>query len=759
MESNTSVVVGKVMDILFGAAIKETGYMWNCSENVKNLKKDIKDLTAKKAKLQEGIDKAYDRAEVPGEDLKNWMNIADAEILEAKTFIDEEAESKKTCCNLPFCVNLGTLYHYGKKATKKSSSLLKTLNDGKQYENYAFNPLPKPKYPDLSQKINLDNINSHKSILEEIIRDIQDVTVQIVGIIGLGGVGKTTLANEVAIAMKDKFENIILEKVTKNFDTEKIKENIQEAATKIFNGRNILIILDDVWEDLKLHELGIPFGSRYMNCKILLTSRSRKVCEKMNAQRIISVNPLKEEEAWTLFKRAVGKTEWDRKLKQVALEIVEECGGLPLFLQAVANALKGEEIESWDTALNRLKAPIHGDVPYKKDGILQLKLSYDFLKSPVAKSCFLLCSMFPEDAAIGLERLAYYGLGLGIFEQSNIKIEDAKDLVHEAANVLKSSFLLLPETETGKSIFSLLPEERKQEKLFKMHDLVRDMAMLITSIGNDNNDIGKCWVESGTGLTAWPPRRDLKSYKKISLLGNKICTLPGYELVIPELDTLLIQDNELSVVPDEFFGGMEKLEVLDMSGNKISSLPESLKKLTMLRLLDLSGNNSLREISILAVLTCLEILKLRSTGITSIPQEIGQLINLRLLDVYFCEDLSYIAPGVISKLIWLEELYVGFKEGDCKFLLELTELKLLKILHILVPGLNYIPGDFHFENLTEFHIIERINSGEPSTHGCKRMLQIAQHRFPFPKRIMKLIQLSDNLHLWRILDLESIPAL
>ncbi|KAJ0898687.1 putative leucine-rich repeat domain superfamily [Helianthus annuus] len=190
--------------------------------------------------------------------------------------------------------------------------------------------------------------------------------------------------------------------------------------------------------------------------------------------------------------------------------------------------------------------------------------------------------MFPEDGNIGLKTLTRYGLALGIFNNPD-SIHDTKDKVQLAVESLKSSFLLSPA-----NIKIICSEDeyllRREEELFKMHDLVRDMALFITFQGDD-----KFLVKSGKGLREWQPRSDvIKSYKKITLMENKICKLPDYELDLPYLDTFLIRNNELSIVPDEFLGG-----------NYISSLPQSLTQLTMLRLLDLSDNMSLCEISLL----------------------------------------------------------------------------------------------------------------------------------------------------------------
>ncbi|KAM0044598.1 putative P-loop containing nucleoside triphosphate hydrolase, leucine-rich repeat domain superfamily [Helianthus debilis subsp. tardiflorus] len=734
-EAGISSVIGKVVDLLFGVAIKEISYMCNCSKNVEKYKKEADKLSSMKGRVQQHINLARSKGEDLLEGVEEWMKKADAEISKATQFTNGGEDQEK-------CFHLCTLRRCSKTAIKKTFSLQQHQEDGNRFETCVSVHAQAPGFTDLYQSKNLDDIGTHKSILKKIIGAIEDETIQIVGINGLGGVGKTTLASEVAKAIKNQFAAIVFVTVSRTVDVKMIQEKVGVVASRIMNGEKVLIILDDVWEELKLEELGIPCGSEYMKCKILLTSRSRDVCAAMNAQKNISVHPLQEEEAWTLFQRVVGKSEWNDTLKEVALKIVKECGGLPLFIQVVGKALKDKEIKIWEAALRRLQAPIDGDVTYKKEGILQLKLSYDHLEDEVAKSCFLLCSMFPEDGNIRLETLTHYGLALGIFNNPD-SIHDTKDIVQLAVESLKSSFLLLP-VDIKTPLFITFKEE--EEELLKMHDLVRDMALFITSKGDD-----KFLVKSGKGLREWQPRSNvIKSYKKISLMENKISKLPDYELDLPYLDTLLIQMNEVSIVPDELFRGMKELKVLDMSGNNISSLPQSLTQLTKLHLLDLSGNRSLCEISILGGLSCLEILKLRRTGIINIPEEIGQLTNLRLLDVYFCYDLSYVTPGVISKLTMLEELYVELVQGDCNFTVELSKLTLLKILHLRVCELRYIPK---IETLIEFDI------GRP---GCamglyKRCLQVSGYnKCSWTTPIRKLIQLSEMLTLSYIEDLDNI---
>ncbi|CAI9264669.1 unnamed protein product [Lactuca saligna] len=484
----------------------------------------------------------------------------------------------------------------------------------------------------------------------------------------------------------------------------------------------------------------------------------------MNVDRNICVNTLTKEEAWVLFKRIVGdeKLANDSSLEKIAKEVTEECGGLPLIIQAVGNALKNKKIDIWEAALDRLRkhAPLE-IAPEIRKAFTHLKLSYDLLDSK-AKLCFLLCSLFKEDEILDTLRLAEYAVGLQIFDNLD-SINDAEKRVRMAVDTLTSSSLLLP--EPGDKV--------------KMHDVVRDVALLITS-SSEGEEKEKFLVEAGKCMTEWQPRnRTSESYTKISLMDNRIEKLPHHQLHFPLLDTFLIRRNYLSVIPDEFFRGMKEVKVLDLSFNKITSLPQSLKLLTKLITLDLSFNIYLNEISILGELKDLEILKVRATGIKVIPEEIGELTNLRLLDAGECDDLSHVAPGVISKLTWLEELYFGtvYKNAVSHLgLVEISKFETFRALHLKMDSddCHLFPEGTYFETLQEFFFqfiqrnidLERIFSKflnqrinidmERSKSYLKRRLYISDSNFPFKMPIKKLFQVSDGIKLNVIKDLDNI---
>ncbi|GKB47229.1 NB-ARC domains-containing protein [Tanacetum coccineum] len=436
----------------------------------------------------------------------------------------------------------------------------------------------------------------------------------------------------------------------------------------------------------------------------------------MNAGRVICIDTLPIREAWIFFKRVVGeKVETDAKLKQVALQVAEGCGGLPLILEVVGKALKNEGVMEWKAALDRVQNHATPDIdPDVRLAFAHLKLSYDYLDSEEVKSCFLLCSMFPEDYDISLESLAFYGVGLQFFEDLN-SLEDARNRVRLAVKILKSSCLLL---------------DAKDEFTTKMHDIVREVALLIAS--KDNN---KFLVKAGKDLKEWEPRNgSMESYTGISLMKNDICKLTvGRGLKIPLLNIFLLQENrKLSKISKEFARAVKGVRVIDFEYNNITSLPKSLKRLTRLCMLNLGGNRFLLDVSILGELTLLEILILNDTGIREIPKEIGKLVNLRLLHVECCLGLSHIAPGVLSKLRLLEELHIGYypvERGSHNGLVEIYELSKRTFLKLFVPHIYLSPrGDF-LAKLNGFYIqiSQRVVNSQMIPRDRKTLLLEKQH--------------------------------
>ena len=133
------------------------------------------------------------------------------------------------------------------------------------------------------------------STLNQIMEALRNGDDNMIGVWGMGGVGKTTLVEQVAKHAKEQklFDEVVMASVFQNSDLRKIQgqladmlglkfeESEWERAARlneeIKKEKKILIILDDIWAQLDLEEVGIPFGDDYKGCKIVLTSINKHV--------------------------------------------------------------------------------------------------------------------------------------------------------------------------------------------------------------------------------------------------------------------------------------------------------------------------------------------------------------------------------------------------------------------------------------------------------------------------------------------------
>ncbi|KAM5559485.1 putative disease resistance protein [Rosa sericea] len=558
-----------------------------------------------------------------------------------------------------------------------------------------------------------------KQAIDKVMKALKNDEATTIGVYGMGGVGKTTMVKYVGAQAQESrlFNQVIMAVVSQNPDLMKIQQTFAELLgfkleekteiaraiklkEKIMGGTGILIILDDIWKRIEFSDIGIPSHNELQNCnsKVLLTTRRSRVCKIMESHAKIHLSILSKEDSWSLFVNEAGKSfDKSSNFYDVASEVARECAGLPVALIAVARALRDEGLNEWKEAARRLKAS-QPPIPEDEGDVFKcMKLSYDYLKSDDSKSCFLLCCLFPEDYNIPIEYLVKYGIGKGMFQDSTML--EARATTYLVVRDLKDSSLLL---DVG------------DDRYVRMHDVIRDMAILISL-----SEGQRLLVKVGYELKNWPKIDAHKGYSAISLMQNKICKLPE-ELVCPNLQILLLQRNaSLNDIPNSFFQSQKELRVLDLSYTDISLLPQSISFLTNLQALYLDYCENIIDISVIGKLHKLEILSMKANVLRELPREIGQLTNLRMLDV--CakpnpvslsshERLATIPSEVISKLHKLEELYMqycGFwcwgskidgegEETNIGFD-ELAGLSYLSVLKVCISDANCIPKSVKVE--------------------------------------------------------------
>ncbi|KAL2337479.1 hypothetical protein Fmac_011925 [Flemingia macrophylla] len=202
-----------------------------------------------------------------------------------------------------------------------------------------------------------------------------------IGLYGIGGSGKTTLAKEVGKKVEELklFEKVVMTSVSQTLNVRSIQaqmadklgvhfqEESDEGRAQRLSQRlkNVatLIILDDVWQKLNFEEIGIPIHGN-KGCRVLLTTRNKEVCTLMQCQSIIGLDLLTSGEAWSLFKiHAKINDESPYALKVVARKIVDECKGLPIAIVTVGSSLWDKSFDEWELALSKLEDSKPLDIP------------------------------------------------------------------------------------------------------------------------------------------------------------------------------------------------------------------------------------------------------------------------------------------------------------------------------------------------------------------------------------------------------------
>ncbi|KAK9285035.1 hypothetical protein L1049_024219 [Liquidambar formosana] len=723
-----SSIVKTIGEYLINSIRRQLGYLLHYNKNIEDLTKQVEILEAERAGVQQRVEAAESNGEVILANVQTWLTSVSTITQESRNFFDEEPRVNARCFN-GRCPDLKLRYQRSKEAKNKTTEADRLKRDGRFDTVSCPAPPPERICPDA------EDFDSRKLISKEIMEALQDDEINMIGVYGIGGVGKTTLVEAVRKQAKDGnlFDEIVMASVSQTLSIIKIQDEIADMLGLQFNAKSekgragqlyarlekkkrILVILDDIWEAVRLEDIGIPFGAKHKGCKIILTSRLLDVCNQMGTQRNFSIEVLPEQEAWNLFCKTVGDSFDSPDLHALAVQVAKECAGLPIAIVTLATALRNRSLSDWRDTANQLSKSI----PSKKV-FATLELSYNYLESEEAKSFFLLCCLIPEGSEIDVLDLWKYGMGLGLFQNVET-VDEARERAVRLANDLKSSCLFL---------------DGYSEEWVEIHDVVRDVGISIAS-----RDKHVFLVRTGPGWKELPREDTFKRYTAISLKSNDIHVLPD-KLECPQLQILLLDFYDSSLqLSNNFFLRMENLKVLHMTGMCFQSLPLSLRYLKNLRTLCLYGCK-LKNLSIIGELVKLEILSFVGSDMEELPKEIGNLSHLRLLDLTQCEKLTKIPPDVIRGLSQLEGLYMadGFvkweverqgKEISNASLAELKDLHLLINLEIDVPNADLWPEDLLFENLSRFQVSIGSFDGAPSDN------------FLYSKSLIRMIPFSEQ---------------
>ncbi|WOH09355.1 hypothetical protein DCAR_0728812 [Daucus carota subsp. sativus] len=482
-----------------------------------------------------------------------------------------------------------------------------------------------PPFEDESLIVGRDNDLS--CLVQELCRT-HESDLPVIGIVGMGGQGKTTLAR--MVFNKDEvinmFPNRMWVTVSDDFDFISILNQIVESLTstnlglqnthgiinklqKNLKGERFLLVLDDVWNERpenwdnlvnSLIGVGGAIGS-----SILVTTRNQKVIDTMRCSASYQLEKLSDEDSWKLFKRrafSYGGVLETEALTALGTRMVNMCGGLPLAIKTLGGLLYSKKSEKeW--------LQIQNSEIWKSKGVLSsLRLSYDNLPYLSLKQCFAYCSIIPKDSYIHKDELVQIWMSLGFLSPPKGSKELMEDIGNEYFNILLWNSLL---QDVHRDEFGDIDG-------CKMHDLVHDLALDLSKdysvtlkADHEPNHIFALHLRLNKGVSNVKSSILKRNFESVQVLYAGAHILGD---VLPYLSRCLT--------------------VLVLKSNKVTAyeMPSSLTSLKYLKYLDVS---------------CFG-------GSYRLPNEITRLYNLQTLRVWNLEEL----PKMFCNLINLRHIVI-----------------------------------------------------------------------------------------------------
>lgn len=449
--------------------------------------------------------------------------------------------------------------------------------------------------------------------------------LSVIAVVGLGGLGKTTLARlvyksdevmsffqkKIWVTISDDFDviRVLNEMVQSLTGTNPLFSNQEAAIKKLqenIKGETFLLVLDDVWNQNSekwdcmrscLVDVGGAKGS-----KIMVTTRKDEVVSTMQISPTYQVFThmllgLSGEDSWQLFKqitfRLNGVVENDN-LERMGRRMVERCGGLPLAIKALGGLLYSKKSEQdWLSIQN-------SETWLIRDVLPSLKLTYNNLSSSSLKHCFAYCATFPKDFDIKKDKLIQIWMALGLLQPPRGSDLAMEDIGNEYFSTLLGNYLLQDvEEDADGNIIGC-----------KMHDLVHDLALDASRIycktleASEVNHVCEAvhvWLKVAEDIKPKISKGSFESVQTLNLTGGGILgnMIPN----LTNLTVLVLDSYNITKLPSSV-GQLKYLRYLDIEFTKIRELPDSITKLYNLQ-------------------------TLRFGDLWKLPKKFGNLINMR----------------------------------------------------------------------------------------------------------------------------------
>ncbi|GER53523.1 disease resistance protein [Striga asiatica] len=355
-----------------------------------------------------------------------------------------------------------------------------------QVERNYSTPAGRPRSPPRTQAamVGLDDI-----LLEALDKLTgQQSSRQIIPIVGMGGIGKTTLAKNIYVnpLIVQHFDFRGWATISQEYDSKEIlveilvclktvwnKEKlgqmgVHELGEKLYkslSGRRYLIVMDDMWSIEAWDRIKFFFPDYNDGSRIVITTRLSNLAHELSSSCGLEVGFLDEDNSWNLFRRSVfGEHDCPPDLEEIGLQISKNCKGLPLSIVVVGGLLakSNQTQEHWQYIAENLNSVVNLDESERCLRIL--RLSYNHLPIHL-KPCFLYLGIFFEDDLISASTLIKLWVAEGFLKPISDKTLELAGREY-LKDLFERNLVIVHELGYKGNI-----------KRFRIHDLVRDLCI------------------------------------------------------------------------------------------------------------------------------------------------------------------------------------------------------------------------------------------------------------------------------------------
>ncbi|KAF7148510.1 hypothetical protein RHSIM_Rhsim03G0042400 [Rhododendron simsii] len=670
-------IAGNVLSSLGSYAIQHIGFLCGVKGELRKMQNNISTIKNVLLDAQE--------QQMSSHAVKEWLERLKLTLYDAEDLLDEVAtetkrrqmESLLRKVHYFFTSSNPLVFRYvvGRKIRdigKRLDEIVLQMNAFKFVVKLVERPIQINRREETSSFVNTVTVIGRDADKEKLVRLLlspgDEENVAIVPIVGMGGLGKTTLAQ--LVYNDDRIQKHFTQRlwvcISNDFDVRRILikllqagdahgdtsysneglEQLQNRVRSLLREDKFLLFLDDVWNEdcvewKKLEDLLI---TQARGSRIIVTTRM--ACKE-------------------------GDESKHPNLVNIGKKIVEKCGGVPLAARTLGAFLfsKTNERDWLFVRDNEMWAIVQ-----KENDILPiLRLSYDQMPSYL-KHCFAYCSLLEKDEIIYGTKLIYEWMALGF-----VQCVDTKDELEDIGEgyileLVRRSFL--EGDYTMESFYHYINPVKRER--YKMHDLVHDLAQYVA--GNEFLTV------KGSTTEAIP-----KTVRHISFDLNTYCPFSRPLMDAKQLRTICL--------PKEEIGRLTSLRTLYLyECDNLESLGEGIEHLSCLRDLVIKGCNKL----------------------VSLPAGFRHLTSLERLEIAHCASLNLSEDDDLKGLISLKELelcllpgLVNLPKGLLDAAATLTRLEIVLGHNFSTPSESILPNLLSLQSLTirECHKVKSLPEG------------------------------------------------